>query len=143
MLERHKMKIRNIKPIVRLYAERLKHDELVFSGELDPKHVEAALDLLFLELQPQVLIRICPMDTWNIVNGESFVQALVEFVNGMHCYPDNGVLVEFRGKRFSELPKMAQYRLEQASIVATCYDSEEKPEHDAEFERLSSLIKGM
>lgn len=140
MIERHKMRFKQIKPISNLLKDRFMFEELVLTEKINKQHIGQVVDLLFVGIQPNVIMREDNHGCWHINSGAIFIQAIVEYMQDYFRYPLDGCICEFQGKLFSELPKMEQRKIREFQISILLYE-QDKTDNDLEFERLTTVAK--
>jgi len=120
-----KLRVRNLNPYVSMLVSRDGDNDLCYTDDgqyTSELHVEAAIYLLAHSVMPQVIISEGKSGAWHIIKGGGFIKALVAYVRDDLVYPMEGRIESFRGKRFSELSRMAQREINQTSIPVTLGD---------------------
>jgi len=85
------------------------------------KDVETAINALYFGLVPMLYAEqsVALNGTLVFLKGKVFIQAAHEFYSNQVSYPNDGMLTEFRGQYFSELPHRYKRKLLEAEIPVT------------------------
>lgn len=74
-------------------------------------------------------------------NNQWVIRAINLFLNGNYTYPESGFLTEFYGKKFKEIPRRYQRRINESTIEVIVLH--ELSENDCKLGTYRSLIKNI
>lgn len=94
-----------ISPYWSLMFDRNAHGELVLPKvDYSSEVIESALNLAYYKMQPRVAYRESEKGDWVFTSGATFVNCILTFMNNEVAYPESGLLKEWRGMYFKDIP---------------------------------------